>query len=257
MGGDWPTKLSEPAGRFFEAANDLEGFLSLTRQFAERLDQIGELTRTSRLRSSRITPEERRALEAKPGKAAQTALNQWAHLIAEMEYSRIVDNYLTYVAQLLAVIFRTRPETMRSEKQVSLRVVLGHDSMDDLIATLAEQQVEQYSRAGLRKLYDELSKSVGFALFVDDDALNAAARAVEIRNLFVHKRGIVDRRFLRQLPKEPVEIGARLALTDYDAAHAASLFTYAVRDTDVRAAEKWDLPRPLATSDYLDLSDVT
>jgi hypothetical protein len=99
-----------------------------------------------------------------------------------MEYTRIVDNYLTYVAELLALIFRTRPETMRSEKQVSLRVVLSHDSMDDLIATLAEQQVERLSRAGLRELHDELSKSMGFALFEEPDARDGAARAVEIRN---------------------------------------------------------------------------
>jgi hypothetical protein len=67
----------------------------------------------------------------------------------------------------------------------------------------------------------------------------------------------VDGRFLRQLPDEQVRVGERLKLTDYDASFAASLFTFAVRDTDVRACVKWDIPRPLATSDYLDLSDVT
>ena len=252
--GDWPEHLTEPGGRFFEATNDLDNFLGFTRQLAERHDQIMEISRQALLKGSGLTPAQRRELEERPDRAAQTALDQWADLLLEMEYSRIVDNYLAYVAELLAVVFRTRPETMRSEKQVSLRFALEHNSMDDLIDALAEQEVERFSRAGLRQLHDELTRSMGFALFVVDDAFDGAARAVEIRNLIVHKRGVVGRRFLSRLPDEPAEIGTRFTPTEYDAAFAASLFTYAVRDTDVRAAEKWDLSRPLDTSDYLDLS---
>jgi hypothetical protein len=254
MSATWPEGLTEPAGRFFDAANDLWSFLAFTRDLADRLDQIGEFIRASKLRDRRLTAEEKREMEEEPRQRAQQALEQWADLLAEMEYSRIVDNYVTYVTELLALVFRTRPETMRSEKQVSFQVVLEHDSMDDLIATLAERQVEQYSRDGLKKLHSGLSKAMGFGLFEEADALQNAARAVEIRNLLVHKRGVVDARFLRQLPDERVNVGDRLKLTEYDASFAASLFMHAVRDTDVRAVEKWDLPTPVAASDVLDLS---
>jgi hypothetical protein len=250
MTNEWPTHLTEPAGGFLEADADLHGFLNLTRDLASRLDQIGELFRDYSLRNPRLSEEQKAEIEKRSERAAQDALGSWGDLIREMEYSRVVDNYLTYVAELLALLFRTRPETMKSKKQVSIEFILDHESRDDLVDTLAEDQVDRLSRAGLWELQDELQKSLGFKLFVLEDAARGAARAVAIRNLIVHKRGVVDRRFQKQLPEEDTKIGEPFPLTDLDAATAAELFQYAVRDTDPRAVEKWDLPTPLETADY-------
>src|SRR5262245_15493898 len=93
MNESWPERLTEPAGGFFDAANDLWSFLGFTRDLAERLDKIGEVHRAVQLQIGRLTPEQKRQLEEEPKHAAQGALENWADLVAEMEYSRIVDNY--------------------------------------------------------------------------------------------------------------------------------------------------------------------
>jgi hypothetical protein len=57
---------------------------------------------------------------------------------------RYVDNYLVYVADLIALLFRTRPEALRSSEQVSLEQVLRHRSLDDFIAWQVDERVNQF-----------------------------------------------------------------------------------------------------------------
>src|SRR5271157_4510607 len=47
-------------------------------------------------------------------------------LICEMAVCRVVDNYLTYVSDLLGLIFSARPETLKSSEEVTLEFVLTH-----------------------------------------------------------------------------------------------------------------------------------
>jgi len=64
-------------------------------------------------------------------------------LLQEMVVVRFVDNFLCYLGELLALIFGTRPETLRSSEQERIDFVLQYDSMDELRAALAEKRVER------------------------------------------------------------------------------------------------------------------
>jgi hypothetical protein len=52
-------------------------------------------------------------------------------LIAEMLLCRQVDNFLTYLAELMSLVFHHRPEMLRSDEKVSAKDVLNHQTIGD------------------------------------------------------------------------------------------------------------------------------
>jgi hypothetical protein len=52
------------------------------------------------------------------------------HLLAEMIYVRLVDQYLVYLADVLALAFHVKPEMLRSGKQITYEVVLQYTNME-------------------------------------------------------------------------------------------------------------------------------
>jgi hypothetical protein len=168
---------------------------------------------------------------------------KYQDLLCEMLITRSIDNYLTYVAELLALVFRTRPEALRSREQVRLDFVLQHQSMGDLLEALTERRVERLSRSGLSELNTGLASDLGFALFDDQEDLIRASKYVELRNLIVHNRGIVNRRLLGRFPETKRGLGERIEVTLDQLQDATTLFNAAAHRADVVAAKKWEIPR--------------
>jgi hypothetical protein len=132
-----------------------------------------------------------------------------------MVAARGVDNFLTFLSELLALLFRERPETLRSsEQQVKVAFVLQHNSMEELTEALGERRVEQLAYAGMRELADRLDDQLGFQLFETEDELRRAIEFIEARNLIVHNRGIVNRTYISRVPWKRAELGERVTLGD-------------------------------------------
>src|SRR5215831_13500634 len=72
---------------------------------------------------------------------------------------RSVDNYLGYVADLLAIIFQQQPSALRSdEDNVSHAFIPSYSTMEELAAALAERRVSSLTYKSLRELYKSLNK---------------------------------------------------------------------------------------------------
>lgn len=134
-------------------------------------------------------------------------------LITEMTLCRAVDSYLTYLTELLWLIFRARPEGLRSGQPVKLDFVLAHATRSALIKAIIDREVNQLSYQGMRDLAQVLSNKLGFELFNDHESLERAILLVEIRNIIVHARGTVNYTFLKRVAKPPVSRGKRIQLT--------------------------------------------
>src|SRR5260221_6988835 len=123
----------------------------------------------------------------------QARIKRFGRFVIEMMLVRGADNFLTYVSELLALVFTSRPETLKSGETVRLDEILQHSTMDDLVKRLAERRVERLSYQGMRDLQKDLSEKLSFELFPSPESLVRAVRVIEIRNLLVHNRGIVNR----------------------------------------------------------------
>jgi hypothetical protein len=174
-------------------------------------------------------------------------LDPFRPLMWELLLSRGVDSYLTYVAELLSLVFRERPETLRSQKQVPIEFVLGFDSMEELQNAIAERQVEGLAYRGMADLAAWVRETMEFDLVADRKRLRLIERLVEKRNVIVHHRGVIDRRYVRKCGTADGDVGAMLNPKE-GAADALLVLGEAVRDADVRAAQKWGLERKLLAS---------
>lgn len=97
-----------------------------------------------------------------PKGQSQRELNQFRRLLAEVLLSRAVDSYLTYVSELLSLVFKERPETLRSKEQVRIDFILSFNSMEELQEAVAERRVERLAYRGMAELVGWMKETLGF-----------------------------------------------------------------------------------------------
>jgi len=96
----------------------------------------------------------------------------------------------------------------------------------------------------MRDLTQYLSKRLGFELFPDADSLNRAILLVEIRNVIVHARGIVNDTFIQRVTKPPVSRGKRITLSINDVQGHIEFLADSVSDIEARAHDKFGIKLP-------------
>lgn len=162
-------------------------------------------------------------------------------MVLEMMLSRGVENFLTYLSELLSMIFRTRPETLRSSDTVRLDMVLKHSSMNEFISYLAEKRVNQLSYQGMKDLASYLSKSLNFTILPESKDLDNAIRIIECRNLIVHNRAVVNTVFYERVAKATTPIGELLDLEYREVQNDIGFLAQCVFFIDSVAVEKFGL----------------
>jgi len=187
-------------------------------------------------------PERLKELLAEP-KTGAANIKRFARFVCEMMLVRGTDNFLTYVSELLALIFTTRPETLRSAETVKLEEILEHASMDDLVKRLAERRVERLSYQGMKDLQKDLAEKLNFEIFPSSEPFSRAMRIIEIRNLLVHNRGIVNRTFQVKTGDSSLAIGSLFELRPHPLISDLDFLAKSVLDIDERAALKFGLAR--------------
>jgi hypothetical protein len=249
--------VTEPCAVFFKEIYTLYSFLIFTLRTVEKIDDTAkaaakEMLRLSGLVDGLVDQEQRAESErvAKEGTGIIDALRSYGRFINEITICRGVDSYLNYLSELLALIFRTRPETMKSGEMVRIDAVLEHKTMEDLIAALAARRVHDLSYQGMASLTTYLDSRLGFNLFTDEGISAEVVRIVETRNLIVHNRGVVNEIFASRMPSLRLQIGEQIKLGA--ATNDVELLEQAVYDMDARAATKFRLPRPAAKIEFDD-----
>ncbi|HEX6544000.1 MAG TPA: hypothetical protein VF040_19760 [Ktedonobacterales bacterium] len=170
-------------------------------------------------------------------------ISSYGDLVAQMELTRMVDNFLSYLSELLTLIFRTKPETLRTdETTVSLSYILKYETMDELVGALAESRVNELAYKGLRELSKYLSRRIGFDLYTSEEDMAAAVKLIEQRNLIVHNRGIINHIFVSKLPEYDGMLGQPIPLSVRQVTINMVFLRASALDIDQRATEKFGLP---------------
>jgi hypothetical protein len=170
------------------------------------------------------------------------SMNQRTPFILQMLFCRVVDNFLAYISDLLTLIFTNRPETLRSSEKVRVDFLLRHTDMQQLVHALVERKVHELSFQSMADLASDLNDKLGFALFDKKERLDRCTQLVEIRNLIVHNRARVNRRFKGRYPDFSADIGDEIELTSDQVDDYQNFFTSAAEDIDTRAISKFKLP---------------
>ena len=169
-------------------------------------------------------------------------LRAFDQTLFEMVLGRSVDNFLTYVAQLLALVFKENPDVLKSQEKLSYQEVLECTTMEEVIAHLAERRVHDLSYKGMCELQSYVERRMGFPLFESNDELKRAIHLIEHRNVIAHNRGVVSRVFLARVKGADALVeGTPLRLTFDETESDMRFLLEAVLSIDGRASSKWNL----------------
>lgn len=254
---DWLEKPATPGEWFTEPC---KVFFCDYARYMTFVDTVFEIARTADVSSQGLTailsalPDNEEGLKkisaaAEKGIGADRILSVYANLIAEMLWCRGVDNFLTYIAQLLGLIFRTRPETLKSSKTVTMETILEFRSMDELVNHLADKRVYHLAYQGMRDLCATLRQELGFDLFPVEERLDRAILIIEDRNLIAHSRNVINELYVSRTGAEWAKIGTEQTVGLACAQRCMRFLAHAVVDIDGRAVDKFSVPSDSVTDE--------
>jgi hypothetical protein len=125
----------------------------------------------------------------------------------EIAISRDVDHFEIYLTQILYRIFRERPETLRTSDQLKYADILECSNMDDLLHLLAEKKTIGLAYSGYVGIRQFLEKSLGLPLSRNSKMEHVITEAIEVRNIIVHNKGLVNRSFQQRTGRTDLPIG--------------------------------------------------
>ena len=168
-------------------------------------------------------------------------LDSHQELIHEVVLTRVVDNFLCFITDFLALTYKAKPEMLKSSEQERLDFIFQHSDMDELRTAVAEKRVERLAYLGLRELADYIKGHMGFDLFPVPADLEKASLIVEFRNVIVHNRGHISAASARRFPSLKTQIGCRVKIPYDQLRELRQFLENAVLDIDIRAICKFSL----------------
>jgi len=163
--------------------------------------------------------------------------------------SRHVDNYLAYLSELIVLILRKAPLSLPPSKvfakRLTLREATKYSSASELLEELVEHEINQLSQAKLKDL-KTLLKEIGLDQTESEAEQKLLTRTFLDRNLFVHRRGIIDTRYIKQLNDEGIDtrnlaVGRHLINDGYTPAPTFVSILKSVIFMDRKACDKFEL----------------
>ncbi len=171
----------------------------------------------------------------------QEELPEHLEVLNHMTFCAVVDNYLAYVSDLLTLIFKTKPESLKSSQTLEIEEILQYASMDELVNHIAERKVNQLAYKGMEDLNRELTRSLGLTLFDEPGDLTDARGLIEMRNLIVHSRGIVNPLYLSRVHSAGPKLGEQIKVDTVLVWRAREFLSAAVSRVDRACANKFGL----------------
>jgi hypothetical protein len=127
-------------------------------------------------------------------------------ILMQMVITRMVDNFLTYLSEVLFKSFRIKPEAMRSSEKIELIEVLQYDNFEGIVAHIAEKKVHSLSYQSIIDLDNYFSDKFGVNI-VDGEDREFLIEVVETRNLIIHNRGIKNKIYVQKCGGDKSQIG--------------------------------------------------
>lgn len=203
-----------PAFRSFHKDYDeLTRWLVFIYKLAESSDKATKIS-SEALLPHETDKEKIRKLKrsARYGGGAMKQFDKHRKLLRELFSVRLVDSYLCYITDLLTILHKNRIELLNLKSTISLAEVLTFENLEDMHGHLIEKRVLDLSYKGIGELNDELLSRLNFPIFKDTDEETKIVQIIEVRNLLVHNRGKINRRFISRTDGDMGQLGKTVDL---------------------------------------------
>lgn len=122
--------------------------------------------------------------------------NQEGKILSRILYSSFVDNFETYLSDLLYEIFLANPATLKSKQQVSIEEVLNCTDLQEFVKYWAKEKLGKLQKGSVKGFIKE-NKQIRDLEIIDDVIQDEIEKILQVRHLYAHRNGIVDEKFLQ------------------------------------------------------------
>jgi uncharacterized protein YutE (UPF0331/DUF86 family) len=165
----------------------------------------------------------------------------YSQLFLQMAVCRLIDNYSSYLSDVIREAIPLKPEILKSGEQVKLEYVLQFDTMSDFLNDLIDRKVTSLSYGGFLDIEKWCVEKLGLSLLKDAEQRDSLIELIETRNIFVHNRGKIGEKYLRNVSNTNFVLGQeRLIDLDY-LIHTITLLLSCGLNFDEKIAAKFSL----------------
>ena len=171
------------------------------------------------------------------------SLRKFDPYISENILIRTVNNFLWYLTNMLLLVFKNKPETMKSDEKLPYNEILDYSSMEDLHAYIAEKKVLGTAYKKFEDLNKYFIKNFNIPIAEEND-IEKIVKVIEVRNLLVHNKNIINNIFLTRIKEEDLSWkGKKVIVNIDDAIGSLYFFSRLVFAMDSQMAQKYSIPQ--------------
>ncbi|MBX2942749.1 MAG: ATP-binding protein [Cyclobacteriaceae bacterium] len=120
-------------------------------------------------------------------------------VLSRILFSSVVDNFETYLSDILFEIYLAKPETLKSEQMVKVEDVLNCTDIQEFITFWAKQKIGKLQKGSVKGFIAD-NKQIKDLNVITPVVQDAIEKILQIRHLYSHRNGIVDDKFLKYFP---------------------------------------------------------
>lgn len=139
----------------------------------------------------------------------------YPNLMLRMSYIYLMSLFDAFVSDVLESVIKSRPEMLRSKKQITYEKALEFSSIDEMVEYLARRELNELGYKSIKEQSDYYRERFGIVLSDSGVSIEMLAELRCRRNILVHNNGVVNHIYLEQVPYSnysqgemlPVELG--------------------------------------------------
>lgn len=115
-------------------------------------------------------------------------------ILSRILYSSFVDNFETYLSDLLFEICLAKPQTLRSKETVEIEDILKCSDIQEFIVFWAKKKIDKLQKGSVKGFIED-TKQIRELKVIDKENQNKIEKILQIRHLYSHRNGIIDDKF--------------------------------------------------------------
>lgn len=124
--------------------------------------------------------------------------NAEGQILTRILYSSFVDNFETYLSDLLYEIFLAIPASLKSQQTVTIEEVLNCSDMQEFIRYWAKEKLGKLQRGSVKGFIEDTDQIRNLKV-IDKNEVKEIEATLQIRHLYAHRNGVVDEKFIRHV----------------------------------------------------------
>lgn len=121
--------------------------------------------------------------------------NQEGKILSRILYSSFVDNFETYLSDLLYEIYLANPDTLKSQQTVTIEEVLNCSDIQDFIKYWSKEKLSKLQKGSVKGFIKD-NKQISDLKVISPTEVKEIEKILQIRHLYSHRNGMVDEKFL-------------------------------------------------------------